>query len=117
MPWTSTAARVSACAASVRCTKLSYEKTYKISLIFFIAIILIAAIVTPQIEGYGKSVASIAMLALSGHWLTHNAIALKFGQIDIKGFLISRKNNPNTFVLTIVLKSVFALLFVYFILR
>ncbi|MEW6992576.1 hypothetical protein AADZ91_18080 [Colwelliaceae bacterium 6441] len=96
---------------------MSYEKAYKISLIFFIAIILMAVVVTPQVEGYGDSVANIAILALSGHWLIHNVIALKYGQIDIKGFPISRKEKPKAFILVLILKSIFAILFSYLVLR
>jgi hypothetical protein len=86
-------------------------------LILFIAIILIAAVVTPQVEGYGDSVANIAILALSGHWLIHNAIALKYGQIDIKGFPVSWEKKPKAFVLVLISKSIFAILFTYLVLR
>ena len=80
-------------------------------------IILIPLVVTPQVEGYGNSVANVAFLALSGHWLIHNAIALKFGQIDIKGFLVSRKEKPKAFALILISKGIFAVLFTYLVLR
>ncbi|NKF52645.1 hypothetical protein G3R49_18980 [Shewanella sp. WXL01] len=80
-------------------------------------IIAISAIVTPQLEGYGDTVARTAILAISGHWLMHNVIALKYGQIDIKGFLINRESKPNTFAATIVLKSLCALVFIFLILK
>ena len=80
-------------------------------------IILIAVVVTPQVEGYGDSLASVAILALSGHWLIHNAIALKYGQIDIKGFPVSREEKPKAFALVLISKSIFAILFTYLVLR
>lgn len=83
----------------------------------FIVIILIAAFVTPQTEGYGNSVASVAVLALSGHWLTHNVIAFRFNQIDLKGFVVKRDDKPSTFWLALFAKAVFSILFMYLVLR
>ncbi|WP_441004614.1 hypothetical protein [Pseudocolwellia agarivorans] len=96
---------------------MSYEKAYKISLIFFLMIILVAVFVTPQVEGYGGSVASVAILALSGHWIIHNVIAFKFGQIDIKGFMVNRTKNPKSFGLILFSKGLFSTLFIYLVLR
>jgi hypothetical protein len=82
---------------SVRCIRLSYARVYKISLAVFLLIIIVTAIVSPKVEGYGDFVAKIALFILSLHWLLHCVYAYKFGKIDTKGFMVLRNESPKNF--------------------
>jgi hypothetical protein len=84
---------------------------YKLFLAAFLLIIIVTAIVTPKVEGYGDFVARVALFVLSVHWLTHCVYAYNFGKIDTKGFLVLRNETPKSFWFALGTRFVFSIIF------